>query len=204
MLFIKFNSNMSAKKHSGYPHLPGEHQLGDLGQLILLLLFLGVWITDSFIFHYSTFLRQHISDFIRIPLSALVLIAGWYLARNGVRAVFVKGKSTPELIRTGVYRIVRHPIYSGTILFYLGATLITMSLAAAACWILIVVYYVLISRYEERILTGTFGEAYISYQKEVGMMFPKCRRSGSYPGSYINDRGSKRGTDPKDRENSVR
>jgi len=147
--------------------------------LILLLLFLGIWITDSFFFHYSTFLRQNISDFIRIPLSALVLIAGWYLARNGVRAVFEPGKSKPGVIRTGVYGIVRHPIYLGALLFYLGAILITMSLASAAFWILIVVYYILISRYEEKILTDTFGQDYTSYQKEVGMMFPKIRRSSS-------------------------
>jgi len=122
---------------------------------------------------------QNISDFIRIPVSALVLIAGWYLARNGVRIIFDQDKATEGVIRTGVYGMVRHPIYLGTILFYLGAALITLSLASTACWIVIVVYYMLISRYEERILTDVHGEDYTHYQQEVGMMFPKFGRSAS-------------------------
>ena len=147
--------------------------------MILLILFLIVWITDSFIFHYSNFLQKHISDFIRIPVSALVLIAGWYLARNGVRVIFDQDKATRGVICTGVYGIVRHPIYLGTILFYLGATLITLSLASAACWIVIAVYYFLISRYEERILADTYGEEYTRYKQDVGMMFPKFVQSAS-------------------------
>ena len=168
---------MSTKKHSGHSHLTGEHKFGDLGQLILFFLFLGIWITDSFIFHYSTFLEDVIPDYLRISLAGIVLIAGWYLARGGMKAVFGTERSTPGVIRTGVFGIVRHPIYTGAILFYLGATLITMSIASAAFWILVIVYYILIAGYEEKILTDAFGEDYISYMNDVGMLFPKVKKS---------------------------
>ena len=79
------------------------------------------------------------------------------------------------MISTGVFRYVRHPIYTGAILFYLGATLMTMSLASLALWGLIIGFYIRISRYEEQILTEAFGNDYLEYKKKTGMLFPKLR-----------------------------
>lgn len=167
---------MSTKKHQGYPHLAGEHRWGDAGQLVLFLLYMGVWITDSFIFHYSTFLREIVPDYVRITLAGIILILGWYLARRGMRAVFGAERDSPELITSGVFRIVRHPIYAGASLFYLGSAIITLSIASAAFWPLIVIFYYIISRYEERLLTAEFGEEYTAYKERTGMLFPKLFR----------------------------
>jgi len=164
---------MSTKKHSGHQHLTGEYRWGDMGQLILFFLFLIIWIGDSFVFHYSTFLIEIVPDYVRIPLAGIVLISGWYLARNGMRAVFGTKRDKPEVINTGVFNIVRHPIYLGAILFYLGAIFITLSIASAAFWVLVVIFYIIISRYEERILTEAFGDDYLNYKTKVGMLFPK-------------------------------
>ena len=164
---------MSTKKHNDHPHLTGEHRWGDTGQLILLVMFLGIWITDSFIFHYSTFLSELVPNYIRVPLAGLVLIAGWYLARGGMKAVFGTVREKAAVISTGVFRIVRHPIYLGAILFYLGASLITVSIASAAFCLLIIGFYITISRYEEGILIEAFGNDYLEYKKKTGMLFPK-------------------------------
>ena len=164
---------MNTKKHSEHPHLSGEHRWGDTGQLILLVIFLGVWITDSFIFHYSTFLVEVISNYIRVPIAGLILLAGWYLARRGMKAVFGTEREKPEVICTGVFRIVRHPIYLGAILFYLGASIITMSIASCAFILVIIGFYIAICKYEERILTEAFGNDYLEYKKKTGMLFPR-------------------------------
>jgi protein-S-isoprenylcysteine O-methyltransferase Ste14 len=166
---------MSTRKHSDHPHLTGEHRWGDKGQLILLAMFLGVWVTDSFIFHYSTLLLDVVPDYIRVAVAGLILLAGWYLARRGMKAVFGTVRENPEVITTSVFRIVRHPIYSGAILFYLGATVITMSIASAAFVLLIIGFYIAISKYEERILTEKFGNDYLEYKKKTGMLFPKLK-----------------------------
>ena len=168
---------MGAKKHPGHPHLSGEYRWGDTIQLILLFLFLGIWIMDSFVLHFSTFLRGTIPDFIRIPLSFIVLIIAWMLARRGMKAVFGTDRQEAELIDTGVFSLIRHPIYTGAILFYLGAILITLSLISAAFWLIIVLVYIFIARAEEQILTEAFGEKYIAYQKKTGMLFPRIFRS---------------------------
>jgi len=164
---------MSTKKHEGHPHLTGEHKYGDRGQLILFFLFLGVWITDSFVFHYSNFLMAIIPDYIRLAAAGLALFSGWYLARRGIKEVFGTKREKPEVISEGVFRIVRHPIYTGALLFYLTAILSTLSLVSAAFWLLIIGFYIFICRYEERILTETFGNDYLEYKKKTGMLFPK-------------------------------
>jgi len=164
---------MNTKKHEGHPHLTGEHKYGDLGQLILFFLFLGVWITDSFVFHYSNFLMEVVPDYIRLSAAGLCLFAGWYLARGGMKAVFGTQREKPEVISEGVFRLVRHPIYTGALLFYLTAILSTLSLIAAAFWLLIILFYIFISKYEEGILAETFGNDYLEYKKKTGMLFPK-------------------------------
>lgn len=167
---------MSTKKHKDHPHLTGEHKIGDTGQLILLFLFLGVWISDSFVWHYSTFLQERLPDYLRVSMAAGVLILAWYLARKGMKAVFGSQRSEPGVIDSGVFKLVRHPIYTGAILFYLGASLITLSIASALFLVPIITFYILIARYEERILAEEFGEDYLTYKKKTGMLFPKLFR----------------------------
>ena len=52
-----------------------------------------------------------VPEFIRISLAGVILFCGWYLARGGVKAVFGTARDKPEVIKTGVFRVVRHPIY---------------------------------------------------------------------------------------------
>jgi protein-S-isoprenylcysteine O-methyltransferase Ste14 len=167
---------MSTKKHRDHPHLTGEHRWGDTGQLILLVLFLAIWISDSFFLHYSTFLSERISTSVRTAAALMVIAAGWLLARGGMKAVFGTPRSQPEVITKGVFRIVRHPIYLGALLFYLGAVIFTMSLASGVLWTGIVAFYIWIARYEERILIEEFGTDYLKYQQKVGMLFPRRPR----------------------------
>jgi protein-S-isoprenylcysteine O-methyltransferase Ste14 len=164
---------MSTKKHEGHPHLTGEHKFGDTGQLVLFLLFLLVWILDSFVFEFSTFLKELIPLYLRLSLTGLLLFSGWYLARRGIRAVFGTQRDKPELIAEGVFRLVRHPIYTGALLFYLAAILSTLSLISGGFYLVIIAFYFFICRYEEKILTETFGNDYLEYKKKTGMLFPK-------------------------------
>ena len=157
------------------PGLVGEHYRGDAGQLILLILFLAVWTTDTLIWHYSTFLNEVVPLYIRIPAAMLVGATGFYLAKVGMRLVFGTKHEQPELITNSVFRIVRHPIYLGAILFYPGMILLSISLSATVVWIVIIVFYYFLSRFEEKLLIATFGEAYHAYKKRVPMLFPRPR-----------------------------
>jgi protein-S-isoprenylcysteine O-methyltransferase len=78
-----------------------------------------------------------------------------------------------ELVRTGPYRFVRHPVYTGLGLHFAGACLATGNLLLIA-GTLLVTYPALYlrARTEERLLRERFGVAYDAYAREVGMLVP--------------------------------
>jgi protein-S-isoprenylcysteine O-methyltransferase Ste14 len=161
------------KQHHHRDDLIGEHPWGDLGQLILLLFFLIVWISDSFIFHYSTFLFKAIPLYLRIPCGCFFLVCAGYLARKGLRIVFGEIREGPMVIREGVFNVVRHPIYLGAILVYVGLFIFTGSLATLLVLIIIFLFYFFIADYEEKLLLQYFGSDYEKYKRAVPMLFPK-------------------------------
>jgi protein-S-isoprenylcysteine O-methyltransferase Ste14 len=78
-----------------------------------------------------------------------------------------------ELVRTGPYRLVRHPLYTGLGVHFAGACLATGNLALIA-GTLLVTYPALFVRaqIEERLLRERFGAAYDQYARQVGMFVP--------------------------------
>jgi protein-S-isoprenylcysteine O-methyltransferase Ste14 len=161
------------KRHHDREDLAGEHKFGDTGQLILLLIFLIVWIGDSFILEYSTFLNNYIPAFVIIIVSALFLITSGYISWRGLKIVFGEKREKPSVIRKGVFNKVRHPIYLGSILLYLGLTITSCSIFSLIISMFIIAFYYYISKYEEKILLKKYGIDYENYIKEVPMWFPK-------------------------------
>ena len=160
------------KSHQHRGDLTGEHAFSDMGQLIFLIIFLIVWIADSFVFKYSTFLTQYVSNYIRVPIALIILIMSGLLAGFGLNTVFKEVREEPQVITTGVFSIVRHPIYLGSILLYLGFILLSLSLLSVLIWFIVIIFYYMISRHEEKLLTQRFGLAYEEYKKKVPMLFP--------------------------------
>jgi protein-S-isoprenylcysteine O-methyltransferase Ste14 len=152
--------------------LTGEHALGDAGQLVIAMLFGATWIGDTFFLGYTTSLNRHMPVGIRIPLGVVLLILSGYLAREGLSIVFGEEREEPGVIKKGVFGVVRHPIYLGEILLYLGLLILSVSLAAAAVWAIGVIFLHYISRYEEKLLLARFGEEYEQYMREVPMWIP--------------------------------
>jgi protein-S-isoprenylcysteine O-methyltransferase Ste14 len=78
-----------------------------------------------------------------------------------------------ELVRSGPYRFVRHPVYTGLGLHFAGACLATGNLLLIA-GTLLVTYPALYLRAktEERLLRERFGAAYEEYARQVGMLVP--------------------------------
>ena len=164
---------METRKHKGRPDLIGEHKIGDAGQALFAILFGSVYVADSFFFNFSTCLNEIVPNIIRVPAGILVLILSGYFSMTGLKIVFDEVREKPEVIRKSVFGIVRHPIYMGEILLYLGLLLFSISIASAVIWLLAIVFLHYISRYEEKILLDYFGEEYKIYMQEVPMWVPK-------------------------------
>ena len=158
--------------HANRPDLAGEHKAGDAGQLILFIVFLIVWGLDSFVLKISTFLANDIAWYFRAVPGIIILAISGYLAWAGLRIVFGEKREKPEIIDRGVFTIVRHPIYLGCILFYMGMIIMSLSLISTGLWIIIIIFYWYISRHEENLLLDLFGSKYENYRKKVPMLFP--------------------------------
>ena len=154
----------------------GEHPFGDAGQLILFFIFMAVWVADSFFLHRSTFLARRIPLAVRLALLALAMCTTWFLFKSA-SAVIHHGRRQDHVFESGAFRFVRHPLYLGVLLVYLGMTIATASLFSLAVFAAIFLFYNYIAGYEEKLMEGWFGEAYKSYKARTGRWLPKFRRN---------------------------
>jgi protein-S-isoprenylcysteine O-methyltransferase Ste14 len=101
---------------------------------------------------------------------AFAVWARVYLGRNWSGTVTVK--QDHELIRSGPYRLVRHPIYSGLLLALLGTAVAIGEWRGLLAFIAIAAGFLIKIRTEERFMAETFGDAYAHYRAEVPALTP--------------------------------
>ena len=162
-------------KRRHWDYLTGEHHIGDIGQLTLYCLFMALWISDM-ILKYSNFPNEYIPAVVRLPIGIIILAISGYMAGTGLWIIFGKKSQPQGVVRSSVFRFVRHPIYLSEILLYLGLLFLNISLAAALVWIAAIIFLHYISRYEERLLLARFGKEYEQYMRDVPMWFPRLYR----------------------------
>jgi protein-S-isoprenylcysteine O-methyltransferase Ste14 len=99
----------------------------------------------------------------------LAIWARVYLGRNW--GMPMTEKSDPELVTTGPYSSVRHPIYSGILLAMIGT-----ALAVSLYWLVAVVlvggYFIYSAVMEERYMATALPDTYPRYQQETKMLIP--------------------------------
>jgi len=81
-------------------------------------------------------------------------------------------KQDHELIRTGPYRWVRHPIYTGLLLAVLGSAIALGEWRGAVGLALIAAALLRRIAIEERFLIQQFGAGYLGYRAEVAALVP--------------------------------
>jgi protein-S-isoprenylcysteine O-methyltransferase Ste14 len=106
-----------------------------------------------------------------------LLFAVWarvHIGRNWSGVVTVK--EGHDLVDTGPYSLVRHPIYTGLIVAFIGSAVaraewrgvLAVLIAWAALWRKL--------RFEERWMRETFGERYTAYARRVPALVPFTNR----------------------------
>ncbi len=80
-------------------------------------------------------------------------------------------KDEPELVTSGPYRLVRHPIYSGILVAGIGT-----AVALSWLWLVAVVlagcYFLYSASVEERFMTEQFPDSYPGYKDSTKMLVP--------------------------------
>ncbi|HZS58301.1 MAG TPA: isoprenylcysteine carboxylmethyltransferase family protein [Gemmatimonadaceae bacterium] len=103
-----------------------------------------------------------------------ILFAFWarfHLGRNWSGNVTIK--TDHELIRTGPYARIRHPIYTGILIAILGACIATDTWRTMVGFALIILGFWLKARREEAVLAKEFGPKFDEHRQLTGMFLPR-------------------------------
>ena len=114
----------------------------------------------------------------QIPIVVLVAVGGgfrlWSIASLGryFRAV-VHIQENHHVVRTGPYRVLRHPSYTGLLVGLLGIALLMGNYASAVVFMLLVITGVLYRiKVEEKVLLAGLGDDYAVYMRETSRLIP--------------------------------
>jgi protein-S-isoprenylcysteine O-methyltransferase Ste14 len=110
-------------------------------------------------------------------LAAVALIALAHRALDGNFSPTIRLRRHHRLVSTGLYRFVRHPMYAGYLLLFLGAFLLSANwvIGASGVGVILTLMTVRLPP-EERRLAQRFGEAWRSYREATGTFLPRLRR----------------------------
>jgi protein-S-isoprenylcysteine O-methyltransferase Ste14 len=109
-----------------------------------------------------------------VIMAAGVAIAFWarfHLGANWSGVVTLK--QGHELIRTGPYRTIRHPIYTGILLAFLGNTVEVGQVRGLLGLLIIWLSFYVKARREESFLVQEFGPRFDEHTQHTGMFLPK-------------------------------
>ena len=101
---------------------------------------------------------------------AFCIWARFTLGRNWSGIVTLKGGH--ELITSGPYALVRHPIYTGLLTMLVATVIVLGHVAGIIALPLVFVSFWVKLRYEEKLMLEQFPEEYAAYQRRVRRLIP--------------------------------
>jgi protein-S-isoprenylcysteine O-methyltransferase Ste14 len=107
---------------------------------------------------------------------------GFLLAKLAFRPISlsqflgIKKEEESELITTGIYARMRHPLYTALILGLIGFVLFNPTYTHLVHAVCMLVYLGVGIHFEERRLIARFGENYTKYKQQTPMLFPTSFR----------------------------
>jgi protein-S-isoprenylcysteine O-methyltransferase Ste14 len=164
-------------RQSGATKTPEAHSFRALRFLVLgttFILLLSGWLRIgplAWRFVPDTFAVRTIGMIITVVGVSVTVWARICLGRNWSDKVVIK--EDHELIRTGPYAYVRHPIYSGVLLGVAGTPLAIGEWRGVLAFALLFTTYAIKAKKEERVLAGAFGAAFEEHARRTGFLLPR-------------------------------
>lgn len=143
--------------------------------LIIAILLLGPgdwfghsWLRENFVEH--TNLVGVIGLAISVIGAIIACTSRYLLGKNW--SLSVQKKENHQLIQDGIYKIVRHPIYTGLLLLFIGNAIIVGDYRAIIAVLIVFVSLWLKLKKEEKLLSEIFGTEYIEYKNQTKALIP--------------------------------
>ena len=105
--------------------------------------------------------------------AAFILLAVWarrHLGSNWSGEVRIAAEH--QLVRSGPYRFIRHPIYTAVLGMYCGVAIVSGEIHAPIAVVIVALAYYRKIRLEERAMAATFGADHEAYQRDTWSLVP--------------------------------
>jgi protein-S-isoprenylcysteine O-methyltransferase Ste14 len=159
LIYLSWTISLKKKRYHGiYRFFVFE------GIFVIVLLNYPYWFKDPFS------LIQIVS-WILLLSSAIIAFLGFYL-------LYTKGEpegqleNTSNLITTGIYKYLRHPVYLSLIPGVLGALLKGFDYLQVILTVVVLISLVITAKVEEKEMIEKFGTEYLDYMKKTKMFIP--------------------------------
>ena len=145
---------------------------GELYVLVQAILLIALFFEPKDVFGLPDKLNQTLWWIGQILFYSGIVIAIWAAILLGPNLTpLPKPKPSGQLIQTGLYKLVRHPIYFGVILVSFGWAGIEQTIYTLVLAFIVLIFFDLKSRQEERWLTQKFSE-YAEYKMTTKKLIP--------------------------------
>lgn len=149
--------------------------------VLFLLMFYGILVQALFLPFRPLVLPTPFFTYLGYMMSALGLIIISRSLREISFTSFLGFSTTSkenfdQLIEHGIYSRLRHPLYMGFLLIFIGYFMVSATIGSLIHLFCLVIYLPMGIYFEEKKLLEKFGVAYENYQKKVPAILPLKRR----------------------------
>jgi protein-S-isoprenylcysteine O-methyltransferase Ste14 len=162
-IFILLFSWFLSVKHGRYHGIARFFSFESI--FIMVLLNIPVWFHDPFSLH-------QIISWILLVLSVWFAVTGFILLKSLGKPQGGNFENTSVIVKSGLYKYIRHPLYLSLLLAGTGAMLKNPELILLLLGTVNLVAIWFTARIEEDEMIARFGEAYRDYMKETKMFIP--------------------------------
>lgn len=99
----------------------------------------------------------------------IMIVSGW---RNIHKNYWSKAQGEGKLVKTGIYKYIRHPQYAGLLLLSLGMIIEWATIPTLLLFPVMVFLYVRLAKREEKDMLIEFGDEYKNYMENTKMFMP--------------------------------
>ena len=144
--------------------------------IISSLFFLGILFQSALIPTYQILSKGSITEYLAYVFAGfgtiIMVKSTKQISLSRFLGIFSKLDQMDELVVSGLYSKIRHPLYAGLVLTFIGYFLFAGTAAAAVHLICLALYVPIGIYFEEKNLIAYYGQSYKEYREKVPPFFP--------------------------------